>query len=1091
MIETSAWGSKNDSSIQKAIGAVHLKKYGKFFDFLADKSCPDNSLVEHVIEGPIRLIYQINEDVNVLSLCEMENAYYSKLLASICGIYKEVGLLREEANRFYINIINYGEPFLNNAVCRIEDLLEDLQNLSAYCNRIFTVIHLVVEQLANLANNTYREVYIPLLMENLMDLFIILVNLDELFNQSLILAKWRAYRVKVQTAIHNLHKSDIRLKKIFSYGKLLKDLQTQLLSNNLFINAINHILDVAKTNTMNDHLMCFLKNTLTDIENKIFDETLVKKSCIVVNIGLIVVSKLFGSCDKKYLKRLLEINKKVYAINLIGDIVWLPTSFLACHLPTENITSIPMLVGNKVLATKLQRLPLLVCNLSQRAIKWSIDIQKLQIEMGLEIFPELERKKELLLEILALSRQASESCIFITNLHGHLQKPMSRNTALLICRLFEVQKGLEKFFFAYAQTIVLAQSQVLQQLTYQMLVILESVRKSLTKNERIYKRERLDAIALLGASIRLVKGCASYERRLLLRSALICVSQLGDALRETELQQLRNQLEAYDAIADLEAKVFRGADYALLLRQHSLLPAYLEQVASNGSAGLGHVSQVLTALEVSEAGSSSSQLSRGGELRELQLERGLFEPCCRELETSLRLLALSHLRSPAKTKSVDSDRLVQAGPLALGRGALVCPRRRAELHLDTTFYALTLLAPRDWHVYRDMQQFARQRLGLGASRGLLPPRTTDPGPDALQLVRSPQQFATRFAYDLRGQVFVERASGERRQLEALGLSQAADGVRAHGRGIMATGVNCAYRFLRLRLHALSQLLFDEQVASRLRRELRALRSQQQSSTTTAAGGAKQLGYAYERAERLRRRPGPSGDGSAECWLARLRQLLSEIGNVLGLVRLLRSAGLLTCARSLLFLPEAEQTAALGPDCTDRSDSVTAASECLRIDLEQLARDLDEDRKYFKLLIDAFAPAFRDPARAQHLQLFHLAVPPLTLSYVDSTLANKEKLFKRGGEGAAFSDDGFAVGVAFLLALLDQNAVFDKLLWFQTLEQHLNYERSQADARIELEDEKLQQTHALTLKRLEEKSIEFKLLRYSLFGAKIFFQYPSS
>ena len=92
MIEAPLWDIKRDETVHKVVGTAHLRKYGQFFDSLANKSCKDNSTLEHVIEGPIRLVYRINEDISILMLAQTENKYFSKLLASVGGTCREVSL---------------------------------------------------------------------------------------------------------------------------------------------------------------------------------------------------------------------------------------------------------------------------------------------------------------------------------------------------------------------------------------------------------------------------------------------------------------------------------------------------------------------------------------------------------------------------------------------------------------------------------------------------------------------------------------------------------------------------------------------------------------------------------------------------------------------------------------------------------------------------------------------------------------------------------------------------------------------------------------------------------------------------------------
>lgn len=134
-------------------------------------------------------------------------------------------------------------------------------------------------------------------------------------------------------------------------------------------------------------------------------------------------------------------------------------------------------------------------------------------------------------------------------------------------------------------------------------------------------------------------------------------------------------------------------------------------------------------------------------------------------------------------------------------------------------------------------------------------------------------------------------------------------------------------------------------------------------------------------------------------------------------------------------------------------------------LDNLAQNLSESSDYFKLLVDVFRPFFRDQ-RHLHLRYFYLIVPPLTVNYAEHIVTCKEKLNKKNKEGAAFTDDGLAMGVAYCLSVLDQWKDFDTLQWPASVQEFFQHQIKAAHVLSNSQDaEKLQQTRNLTLHRL--------------------------
>lgn len=154
------------------------------------------------------------------------------------------------------------------------------------------------------------------------------------------------------------------------------------------------------------------------------------------------------------------------------------------------------------------------------------------------------------------------------------------------------------------------------------------------------------------------------------------------------------------------------------------------------------------------------------------------------------------------------------------------------------------------------------------------------------------------------------------------------------------------------------------------------------------------------------------------------------------------------------------------------------------------KKLKKKYKFLQLLVDTFAPFFQNPKNT-HLKNFFIIVPPLTINFIEHILMSKDKLNKKDKNGALFTDDGFAMGLIYILKLVDQTSDYKSLNWYKAIKEKIQNETNKIEeARKQTgsaNDEKLSQTLLLTEKRLSLFQMEFELLFYNLSSAKIFFQ----
>ncbi|KAI1239222.1 hypothetical protein IHE44_0012336 [Lamprotornis superbus] len=982
------------------------------------------------------------EQSSLLELIKTENKVLNKVITVYAALCCEIKKLKYEAEtKFYNGLLFYGEG---------ADLhvLSDTE-LSCFVTRCYEVVVNVVHQLAVLYTSNKNApkiietsgVHFQAMYEHLGELLTVLITLDEIIdNHATLKDHWTMYKRLLKSVHHNPSKFGIQEDKLKPFEKLLLKLECQLLDGMIFqacieqqFDSLNGGVSVSKNSTFAEEFAHTLRTAFSNVEAKLGEPSEIDQRDKYVGIcGLFVLHfQIFRTVDKKFYKSLLDVCKKVPAITLTANIIWFADNFLIQKIPAAA----KLLDKKSIHTVKTQRENFL----QQRAQSLTKDMQSYYVfvsswmskmesilskeQRTAKFSEDLSNRCNVFIQGFLYAYSLSTTIKTTMNLYMTMQKPMTKTSVKALCRLVELLKAIEHMFYRRSMVVADSVTHITQHLQYQALHSI-SVAKKRVISDKKYSEQRLDVLSALVLAENTLNGPSTRQRRLIVSLALSVGTQMK-TFKDEELIPLQLVLKKLDLISELTESALRDCVPAMMHARH--LESY----------------EVL--LECYDK-----------EIMEV-LNEHLLDKLCKEIEKDLRLSVHTHLklddRNPFRVGMKDLAHFFFLNPIRFFN-RFIDIKAYVTHYLDKTFYNLTTVALHDWATYSEMRNLATQRYGLSMTEAHLPSQTLEQGLDVLEIMRNIHVFVSRYLYNLNNQIFIERTSNNK-HLNTINIRHIANSIRTHGTGIMNTTVNFTYQFLRKKFYIFSQFMYDEHIKSRLIKDIRFFREVKDQNDHK---------YPFERADKFNRgirKLGITPDGQS--YLDQFRQLISQIGNAMGYVRMIRSGGLHCCSSAIRQL-----------------DSV----------LSDLTRNFAEGTEYFKMLVDVFAPEFRSP-KNMHLRNFYIIVPPLTLNFVEHSISCKEKLNKKNKSGAAFTDDGFAMGVAYILKLLDQYQEFDSLHWFQSVrEKYVKEIRAvakQQNVQSTNQDEKLLQTMNLTHKRLEVCLQEFELLYFSLSSARIFFR----
>ncbi|KAL3684666.1 hypothetical protein R1sor_002688 [Riccia sorocarpa] len=1119
---------------------------------------------------PIHILTKPLEGLTILDLIATDNIILNKLLIVLAHDCHEIQLLRKQAlKKIYPRLVVFGLPSSHEETPLEGELQKSFaksfrffQDLLEFVAKLRAVLFNLVQQLEAIYTGdgskgskrpyaSFSSVHLRTAVQCLADGFTVLITIDEIVAQnsaighSLSLFTRMLHTVRSEPSsfrmepdqVETLHFEVSKVDSILMGGLFQRCLQEDFYGN----------MDMQKLKSNRqclDEIIFCVREGLLQIFYRLdsLREYPYDREKI---IGLMAVwvchSWMTGETpEKKVTKLAMDLQRRSPVLYLFSNVRFILLEFLVLHLPSWALAS-PIIkearkdsavVNANFLASLDDGLSSHSQSLRSGLANWfvSFDSTVSPAVQQLAIHAMLGTRFKQLTQGVCLANRLRHILRATIDVHAYLEVPVNKEQLKRLRQVAEILKAIEAMFhrrsfetaLGLSLMLQLAQSQILRRLTplkMQLEAELTAMSRSsgvlvlartFTRGGKDMDTKIMDALAAVNLAIKMAQSCSSVQSNITLRLALDVCTSLSKVPEEVAAEMM-DLCSVIELVADIHSVVKLVTDCSFLYWNRDTMPACFRMLyRKTGEAR--HLQLVVSAfgdaVNLMKAGNADRTVIESYENEvEEALSAELLAPLCRDIETDLRLHVHSaHLKgavnvNPTKTGVRDLSWFLHLKPLRL-TSKRIHIKSRVESYLNAAFYNHAAVALHNWKTYGEMRYLAELKYGLELDDIHLPGQTLEQGVDVLEIMRNIHLFVACYTYNLNTQVFIERVSNarNRKYLNTVNVRHVANSIRTHGTGIMSTTVNFAYQFLAQKFVVFSQFLFDDHIKSLLIKEHRFFKDHRER-------GGKD--YPVIRAEKLNkdiRKLGLTDDGLS--FLDQFRRLIAEMGNALGFVRMVRLGGLHYCSSASGFVHN------LDMDTTFREASREAgipaggvyAGKILDEALESQKMSL-EGMDYLNILTNVFAPELRSNDNL-HLRTFFLIVPTLIVNAIEAILQDKEKLSKRGRDAAngMFTDDGFALGLAYILKVLGQNTEFDSLHWFDSARNHYQAEKARIEDGLDMDgtgsgmnglqiwSQKLasiseEEAHnmQLVMKRFSNYMVELELIFYTFSGARIFFQ----
>ncbi|GMS84066.1 hypothetical protein PENTCL1PPCAC_6241 [Pristionchus entomophagus] len=946
------------------------------------------------------------------------------------------------------------------------------------------------------------------------DLLSVLIQTDEVISsRPLLKQQWNSYAKSMETARHNPSQFNTTEASLRPFIVAMQTIEAQIIAAQSFRNCYEQSFgSIDDDKEFAARMRAVIMEGYEQWERAAAVD-IPDKRRLTALIALTTFHQLhFGGKDKKLVKALWGSHKKVVVYHLVGDLLWSPCSFLLRECPFTNEVA-----DKKTVAIVTNSLSSLYEQQSEALLEEAFALvgpsKEWVASFRLDTWDNRSRDAAECLRmadgVLKGARLADTQSRLLKTLLNCTARGeeivMRRSTMGRVITVVQSIKLISKTFSDFWPMVVEVSQQACQQWRCHIISAIDHGRSVL----RDEGEKGIHSVESLNVAASVLLSSAS-RARLVVAAVALDIANHKKLRSLAEWPQLNSLLSRLETLSRPRRLIVRVCDCSFLYFHRHLFRLYfgtlLQEKPPLEEITLTFLAMSDCAVLAKGATERRGEKGKGEEKREgvlrafqreiwTALREEFMSGLCGEIENDLRVLSHKHLKVDERDKTPAENhafftRLLKSTMTLRILDRSVSIRDFVEEYLERTFYNLTAVSLHDAHTYTKMAMLANFRYGLHPLDGRLPHSIINQGLDVVNVMKALNTFTATYNYDLYHNLFVEKRSSSR-TLHILSWEHISNSLRMHGMGVVNTSVNLAYQLLRKKLSIVNEFLDDEHVKAMLNGE-----------TKYFEENRKQLRkmYPVKRAERLKNAMcdlGRVGGEEGETYFDRFRVTITQLGNALGFVRSMKAAADLVVSDALVYDREEEKEEG---GSTDGEDGTEMIRKLLKENRDQDARN----RQYIEKLVSFFRDSFSSSSSFSHLSSMAILTPALTINYVDHMLTCRDRSKRRapvapigGGSSQApstvggveskemtYVDDGFVLGMTYLLTVINCWESFAALNWFRSVLERVDQERRRLDELTR--NAEGGKTNNLKINQLDSYEKEFKLLWYSFQSARMFF-----
>ena len=988
---------------------------------------------------------------------------------------------------------------VNDEEIRISRMLPVFHEIFDKINKLMNVAINLLDQLASLYSEqnahytvSYKFYNFGLAFDYLAKILSYFLAIDNVVSgNDYLRPHWNKYRSFVYQLKNNLSEFNMTEEQRKKLDKFVKKVNAPIFENTCYIQCIHIIKEKSgqispsgqgikplnQCKLFLQHFNLYMNSRIKKINSNMdkLTETYEANDLFQYLSLLGFYIKLLGKdSDKNTLKLAWLSQKKIANINIVGISYFNIKNFLEKFDEFKRGISLdPPNVDKQIKAnlTSLEKqLPFIINNYSKNLISWATKMDSIfsnskdfapKFQGNPKLLETTSNKIKLIIEGLCTANYLRKKVSFILDSHFTLGIQLDKELINQLTIGIELIKVVEFEFSKLMNLICLNIPIFNRALLFPIQDILKKVAEKAQKkykdgkstNEQLYK-DALSASSIFYTCTQSVQS----ELRLVIEKLCFSTITAKEMLDENSYDTINENLWTIEILNQLTREITRCCDCSFLYLYQTIFQDAFENIYNDRPKRIYYFIMALNDIENPlhyikfKENDGIDDIKR---LRKVTIET--FEKCfmkqlSEQLEKDLQIQVHSTFiegLDGAEYSETNLQSYLNIQPFRFF-DIVFDVKRYMEEHLNKKFYQMTTLNLNNYQTYQRMRVLARNKYGLNLHEVYLPNQNLVTGKDILEVVRNLTSFAKGYTHNLHSQQFIEIVK-DGSYINIIGVQQILTSLYTHGKGIINTIINTAFGYISKNVGTIIDIIRDDYIISMLREEHKFWEEQKANIN---------YNYPLERGQNLRQKIIAYNDNKKNGIIPKCIRIITQIGNVVSLIRCIRTAlmdynsqnvNLLTTYNTNEFSNLIDRIS-LSPDSdpsskssqisqnmiTNTQNSLIDSSKLFCKTISALKQTGENEINYLLLLVSAFSESI-NTEKIPYIDLFAFLLPPLIITFIDTAINAKDNLLKKNKseECSYFSDDGFIMGMCYLLKLFMADKKFESLNWFPSVIQFYN------------------------------------------------------